>query len=105
MISATPLPVSNALAGQTIDRLRRKMTTISMTAQVRIAARICGMLTGQWRPTCPRAWRLSTTAAMPSLGSRLLGRISGYALPPMEMVRSATSASRGVSRHRPSGQL
>ena len=44
-IRATPLPVSIALAGQTNDRVWRKVRTTSMMAQVRIAARICGTLT------------------------------------------------------------
>ncbi len=44
-ISATPLPVSIALAGQTKDRDCRKVSATSSTAQVRIAARICGTLT------------------------------------------------------------
>ena len=44
-IRATPLPVSIALAGQTNARLWRKVRAISMIAQVRIAARICGTLT------------------------------------------------------------
>ena len=48
-ISATPLPVSIALAGQTNARLWRNVRTTSMTAQVTIAARICGTLT--WKPS------------------------------------------------------
>ena len=46
-ISATPLPVSIALAGQTKARLWRKVSATSMIAQVRIAARICGTLTSK----------------------------------------------------------
>ena len=41
-ISATPLPVSIALAGHTKDRLCRNVIATSSTAQVMIAARICG---------------------------------------------------------------
>ena len=44
-ISATPLPVSIALAGHTNARWRRNVIATSMTAQVRMAARICGTLT------------------------------------------------------------
>ena len=44
-IRATPLPVSIALAGHTNDRVWRNVSAISMTAQVRIAARIWGTLT------------------------------------------------------------
>ena len=44
-MSATPLPVSIALAGQTNDFVCRKVRATSMTAVVRIAARICGTLT------------------------------------------------------------
>ncbi len=47
-IKATPLPVSIALAGQTNIRCLRKVIVTSITAQVRIAARICGTLT--WKP-------------------------------------------------------
>ena len=55
-MSATPLPVSIALAGQTKDRLRRKVSVTSRIARVRIAARICGTLTWKCSPTCPRTW-------------------------------------------------
>ena len=44
-MSATPLPVNIALAGQTRDRCARKVSVTSMRAAVRIAARICGTLT------------------------------------------------------------
>ena len=49
-IRATPLPVSIALAGQTNARVCRKVSATSMTAQVRIAARICGTLTAEVQP-------------------------------------------------------
>ncbi len=54
-ISATPLPVSIALAGQTNARDWRKVSAISMAAQVRMAARICGMLTPNPSPSWPKA--------------------------------------------------
>ena len=76
-MSATPLPVSIALAGQTKDRVWRKVRATSMTAQVRIAARICGTLTRKCRPTWPRTWIVMMTAATCSRGSRMLGRTSG----------------------------
>ena len=44
-ISATPLPVSIALAGHTNARCARNVIATSMTAHVRMAARICGTLT------------------------------------------------------------
>ena len=74
---ATPLPVSIALAGHTNDRLWRKVSTTSMTAQVRIAARICGTLTWKCSPTWPRTWIVMMTAATCRRGSRVLGRTSG----------------------------
>ncbi len=77
MISATPLPVSMALAGQTKDRVWRKVRAISMTAAVRIAARICGTLTAKSSPNWPRTWIEMITDATCSRGSRMLGRISG----------------------------
>jgi hypothetical protein len=50
-ISATPLPVSMALAGHTNDLLLRNVIATSMTAQVMMAARICGTLTWKPRPS------------------------------------------------------
>ena len=47
-MSATPLPVSIALAGHTKARRARNVSATSRTAHVRIAARICGTLT--WKP-------------------------------------------------------
>jgi hypothetical protein len=44
-MSATPLPVSIALAGHTNDRVLRNVSATSRIAQVRIDARICGTLT------------------------------------------------------------
>ncbi len=44
-MSATPLPVSMALAGHTKDRWLRNVSATSMSAHVRMAARICGTLT------------------------------------------------------------
>ena len=76
-ISATPLPVSIALAGQTNARLWRKVSVTSMIAQVRIAARICGTLTWKPRATWPRTWIVMITAATCRRGSRTFGRISG----------------------------
>ncbi len=76
-MSATPLPVSIALAGHTNVRVWRKVSATSMTAQVRIAARICGMLTWNPSPTWPRTWIVMMTAATWSRGSRVLGRMSG----------------------------
>ncbi len=74
---ATPLPVSIALAGHTNVRLWRKVSTTSMTAQVRIAARICGTLTWKRSPICPRTWIVMITAATWRRGSRVFGKTSG----------------------------
>ena len=76
-MSATPLPVNIALAGHTKDRLVRKVRATSRTAQVRIAARICGTLTWKRSPTCPRTWIVMMTAATCSRGSRVFGRTTG----------------------------
>ena len=76
-MSATPLPVSIALAGQTMDPVCRKVMASSSTAQVRIAARICGTLTTNPRPTWPRTWTVMITAATCSRGSRMFGRMTG----------------------------
>ncbi len=76
-MSATPLPVSIALAGHTNDRLCRNVKVISITAQVRIAARICGTLTRKSSTTWPRTWMVMITVATWSRGSRRVGRISG----------------------------
>ena len=76
-MSATPLPVSIALAGQTKERVWRNVRTTSMIAQVRIAARICGTLTAKSRPTWPSAWIVRITLATCRRGSRMVGRTSG----------------------------
>ena len=76
-IRATPLPVSIALAGHTNARDWLKVSATSMTKQVRIAARICGTVTRNPRPTCPRTWIVMMTAATWSRGSRMLGSTSG----------------------------
>ena len=76
-ISATPLPVSIALAGHTKARLERNVRTTSMMAVVRIAARICGTLTRKCNATCPRTWIVMITDATWSRGSRMFGRIRG----------------------------
>src|SRR5690242_13171371 len=52
-ISATPLPVSIAEAGQTNILVERKVSATSMTQHAKIAARICGTLTWKCRPTWP----------------------------------------------------
>src|SRR3954447_6173642 len=88
MIRATPLPVSIALAGQTNARLARNVSATSITAQVRIAARICGTLTRKWSAIWPRTWTLMITAATWSLGSRTLGRTRGYVPGPSGGVRA-----------------
>ena len=76
-IRATPLPVSIALAGQTNARRERKVITTSMTAHVRIAARICGTLMWNPRPSWPRTWIVTMTAATCRRESRTLGRNTG----------------------------
>ena len=60
------------------------------------------MLTRKWSPTWPRTWTVMITAATWSRGSRMLGRKSGYAVPPRLSVRAgavtagwAASAGRG----------
>ena len=90
-MSATPLPVSIALAGQTNARRARNVSATSRAAHVRIAARICGTLTWNPSPTCPRTWIVMMTAATCSRGSRVLGRITGYVLVPSTSVRLLTS--------------
>ena len=101
-ISATPLPVSIALAGQTKARLGRKVIATSRTAQVRIAARICGTLT--WNPsaTCPSTWIVTMTAATCRRESRMFGSITGYVLPPRVTLMALTWSRRrrqhGVAR-------
>ena len=92
-MSATPLPVSMALAGQTKARLVRNVSTTSRTAQVRIAARICGTLTRNPRPNCPRTWIVMMTAATCSRGSRVFGRTTGYVVRPSVSVRAVTPPS------------
>ncbi len=74
---ATPLPVSMALAGHTSVPDRRTVYTTSMTAQVRIADRICGTDTAKPSATCPSTWMVMITAARCSRGSRRLGRTTG----------------------------
>ena len=64
-----------------------------MTAVVRIAARIWTTLTRKCRPTWPRTWIVMITAATWSRGSRMLGRIRGYAVPPIDSVRAAGRAA------------
>ena len=95
-MSATPLPVSIALAGQTNARRARNVSATSRTAHVRIAARICGTLTWKPSPTWPRTWIVMMTAATCSRGSRVLGRITGYVLVPSTSVRLLTSSPRGA---------
>ncbi len=76
-MSATPLPVSMALAGHTNAFWARKVRPTSRTAQVRTADRICGTLTWNRSPTCPRTWIVMMTAATCKRGSRVFGRITG----------------------------
>src|SRR5437773_2158613 len=76
-IRATPLPVSMALAGQTMVRLCWNVIATSRTAQVKIAARIWGTLTQKPSPTWPRTWTVMITAATCNRGSRMLGRNTG----------------------------
>ena len=76
-MSATPLPVSMALAGHTNDRVLRNVSATSRIAQVRIAARICGTLTWKRSRTCPRTWIVTMTAATCNRESRTFGRITG----------------------------
>ena len=49
--TATPLPVSIALAGQRITRRARKAIAISSTAQVPTESRICAIESSKWKPT------------------------------------------------------
>ena len=76
-ISATPLPVSMALAGHTNARAWRKVRATSRMALATIAARICGTLTEKCNPTWPRTWIVMITAATCRRGSRMFGRTSG----------------------------
>ena len=76
-MSATPLPVSIALAGQTNDRLVRKVSATSRIAQVPMAARICGTLTWNRSDTCPSTWIVTMTAATCNRESRMLGSTTG----------------------------
>ncbi len=76
-MSATPLPVSIALAGHTNMPVLRKVSATSMTAQVTIAARICGTVTRNPSATCPRTWIEMMTAATWRRGSRTLGSTTG----------------------------
>ena len=76
-MSATPLPVSMALAGHTKARRARNVMATSMTAQVRMAARICGTVTWKCSVVCPRTWIVTITAATCRRGSRRLGRVTG----------------------------
>ena len=76
-MSATPLPVSMALAGQTKDRRVRNVIATSMMAQVRMAARIWGSLTWKRSFVWPRTWMVTMTAATCSRGSRRLGSVTG----------------------------
>ena len=76
-MSATPLPVSIALAGHTNARAWRKVIATSRTQQVAIAARICGTLTWKSRPSWPSTWIVMITDATWSRGSRMLGSTSG----------------------------
>ena len=75
-------------AGRPHERpVRRNVSATSMTAQVRIAARICGTLTWKPRVTCPSTWIVTMTAATCSLGSRTFGSVTGYAVAPSVSVR------------------
>ena len=95
---ATPLPVSIALAGHTKDRRARNVTVTSMTAHVRMAARICGTLTWKPRATWPSTWIVMMTAATCRRGSRVFGRITGYVLVPSTSVRLVTCPPRRPRR-------
>ena len=76
-IRATPLPVSIALAGHTNDWVLRNVIATSITAQLRMAARICGTLTWKPSPSCPRTWIVTMTAATCRRESRAFGRSTG----------------------------
>ena len=55
--------------------------------------RICGTLTWNRSPICPRTWIVMMTPATCSRGSRMFGRITGYVLP--------ADRDRPVRSHRP----
>ena len=74
---ATPLPVSMALAGQTIFLVSTKVHTSSMRAQARMAERICGTDTAKPSDVWPRTWMVMITPARWRRGSRMLGSTTG----------------------------
>ena len=76
-ISATPLPVSMALAGQTSVPVLWRVHPTSITAQTRIATRIWGTDTRNPSATWPRTWIEMITAARWSRGSRMFGATNG----------------------------
>ena len=76
-ISATPLPVSSALAGQTIARRRQNVIATSSRPQVRIDTRICAIESSKPRLTWPRICTDTRTEATCSRGSRRLGGTTG----------------------------
>ena len=90
-MSATPLPVSMALAGHTMAPLWRYVMATSMTAHVTMAARIWNTVTWKPRPTWPRTWMDRRTVATCSRGSRMLGRTTGISRLPKATAWAAIS--------------
>ena len=94
-ISATPLPVSMALAGHTNDRELTNVHVTSITAHVRMATRICTTDTRNPRTVWPRMWIEMMTAARCKRGSRIDGSTSGYRFLPRRTVRGDTAVTIG----------
>ena len=82
-----PLPVSIALAGHRITRFCQNVMPTSRNAQVRTAARICGIESRKLNSTWPMMCSVTKIEARCSRGSRHEGSITGYETPRIRKLR------------------
>ena len=105
--NAIPFPVRRALAGHMITRRRWNVMPSSSTAHVSSETRIWAI--ESWKPNAvwPMTWSEVMTAATRSLGSRIFGSRTGYAVPrivsdaPCRRGQPGSMRSWGPSYRRP----
>ena len=93
-MKATLLPVSRPLAGHMITLLRKNSYPNSISAPVARQMRIWATDSRKSSTVWPSTWSVSKTAATWSLGSRMLGRRTGYSRPRMVIFRRVRAMVR-----------
>ena len=101
--NATPLPVRSALAGHMITRFVRNVITISSTAQVPSATRICEIESRKLNATWPSTCSDVIVAARWRRGSRSLGKTTGYVVPRIATAVIAVQCRPSARGARPCG--